>query len=762
MKHPRSLKIAIFCTFIFHIAIITLLSPQNISAQDKITAEDYQRAVSFMSNNLNNKKVFNLNIQANWFPDSSGLWYTTQTPEGKKYKKISLPSQAISELFDHDRVAKLLSDSLKSNIKANALPINKIKHQGANEFIITAKNKTYILNTMTYKLALPPTSKVNDPQKSTSPNNKWEAYSKNNNLYIRSKTTKTIKQLSKSGKKGYEYASWYGWDDIMYGENGERPEHFNVDWSNDSEWIYTNICDTRTANKMYLLDWSIDTLYRPKLLSYYRGSPGDTGMVYMIPVFFNVKTGKEIKVNLPRSTHINSISMQWSDEANKVFLKSTSRGFQNIAIQTFNLKTEKLETLYSESSPTNIDNFSFDLVEKSGIMFFLSEKSGWKQLYSLDLKTKIEKAITNGNFFVNNIERIDEVNRKIYFIASGKEHGRNPYYQHFYSISFDGSDLKLLTSEDRNHQISLSPDGNFFVDNFSTVNIPTKTALRSCSTGEILKPMADADVSALKNWTAPEIFTALARDGKTTIYGAIWKPTNFDPAKQYPIIEMSYTGPHTQVFPKDFGSAFNLQSYAELGFIGIVVDGLGSSGRSKEFHNYSYKNLGGNLEDHVSAIKQLGSKYKWIDTTRVGIFGHSAGGYDAGHAVLAYPDFYKVAVASSGDHDHRMEKAWWPEMYMGWPVDSAYHNQSNITMAGNLKGKLLLVHGGIDENVNPSATFKLAEELVKADKQFDLMIFPSQRHGYRDQQQKYFTKLRWNYFVEHLRGVKPIWDVKWD
>jgi dipeptidyl-peptidase-4 len=446
----------------------------------------------------------------------------------------------------------------------------------------------------------------------------------------------------------------------------------------------------------------------------------------------------------------------------KVFLESTTRGFQNIAIHTFDLKTEKLQTIYSESSTTNIDNFTYELAEKSGYMFYLSEKSGWRQLYSLNLKTKEEQSITNGAYYVNSIERIDEENQKIYFLASGKEKGRNPYYQHLYSISFSGKNLKLLTNENRNHQVSISPDGNYIFDNFSTVNIPTTTVLRNSMTGEILKDLGNADATGLKNWCPPEIFTAIARDGKTTIYGALWKPTNFDSTKHYPVIEMSYTGPHTQVFPTNYSMALSLQSYAELGFVVVAIDGLGSSGRSKEFHNYSYKNLGGNLEDHVGAIKQLGRRNSWVDTTRVGIFGHSAGGYDAGHAVLAYPDFYKVAVASSADHDHRMEKAWWPEMYMGWPVDSAYHLQSNITMAGNLKGKLLITHGGIDENVNPSATFKLAEALIKADKQFDMLILPSQRHGYRDDHLKYFTKVRWNYFVEHLRGVEPIWDFKWE
>lgn len=512
---------------------------------------------------------------------------------------------------------------------------------------------------------------------------------------------------------------------------------------------------------MYLLDWSVDTLYRPKLLSYYRGSPGDTDMVYMEPVFFNVESGKEIRADLPRSTHINSIDVEWSKTPGRVFLTSTTRGYQNIAIHTFDLNTEKLQTIYAESSPTNIDNFTYELAEKSGYLFFLSEKSGWRQLYRLDLKTRKEERLASGSFYVNRIERIDEENQKIYFLASGREPGRNPYYQHLYSISFNGENLKLLTGENRNHLISISPDGNYVFDNYSTVNIPTITVLRNSSTGEILITVAHADLAKLGDWIPPQIFTARAHDDSTTLYGALWKPTNFDPTHHYPVIEMSYTGPHTQVFPKDFSRAFGLQSFAELGFVVVVVDGLGSSGRSKQFHDYSYKNLGGNLRDHVGAIKQLGRRHAWIDTTRVGIFGHSAGGYDAGRAVLAYPDFYKVAVASSADHDHRMEKAWWPEMYMGWPVDSAYHLQSNITMAGNLEGKLLITHGGIDENVNPSATFKLAEALIKADKQFDMLILPSQRHGYRGDHSKYFTKVRWNYFVKHLRGVEPIWNFEW-
>jgi dipeptidyl-peptidase-4 len=475
-----------------------------------------------------------------------------------------------------------------------------------------------------------------------------------------------------------------------------------------------------------------------------------------------MNSGKQISPPLPRSTHINAISSRWSVTSEIVYLESQSRGYQSISLYSFNLKNESLQTLYTETSDTNIDNFDYELVEEKDLLLFLSEKSGWRQLYSLDLKTKIEKPLTEGEYYINSIERIDYEKETIYFLASGKEYGRNPYYQHLYSISFTGDDLKIITPEDAHHVISISPDGQFVFDNYSTGCIPTKTILRNALSGEKVMDVTAADLSFLTGWSPPEIFTAIARDGITTIYGALWKPSNFDPSKSYPVLEYSYTGPHTHVFPKEFSRSIGFQSYAELGFIVVVVDGLGSSGRSKAFHNYSYKNLGGNLADHVLAIKQLGSRFSWIDTTRVGIFGHSAGGYDAGHALLAYPDFYKVAVASSADHDHRMEKAWWPEMYMGWPVDSAYHLQSNITMAGNLKGKLLITHGGIDENVNPSATFKLAEALIKADKQFDMLILPSQRHGYQGVHQKYFTKTRWNYFIKHLRGVEPIWDFDWE
>lgn len=743
--------------------IILLFTPSLIFSQTTIAKEDYDRAVGFLWSNVNNKKAFNLYITPNWFPDSTGLWFVHWAEKQKKYLKITFHDLEISPLFDHDLLAGILSDSLETEIKATDLPINQIKYIDAENLSFKAKGKEYTLNLEDHSLSL--TEKEEDnPNESASKDGKWIAYSKDYNLYIKSTVTDEVRQFSTAGKKGYEYASWYGWADIMEGEGGERPERFGVNWSPDSKWIFANIVDLRFADKMYLLDWSVDSLYRPRLLSYYRGSPGDTTMIHLIPVFFNVETGEEIHPDLPRNTHVNNVSIRWSKEPGKVFAFFSTRGYQNIFIYSLDLKTNKLEKIYTQMSKTNIDNFDYWLAEDSNLLFYASEKSGWRQLYSIDLKTKKEQVITEGDYYVHDLIKIDEKNELIYYVAADKENDRNPYHRHLYSTSFKGRNTKLLTMEDKHHLVSFSPGGKYFADNYSTSQHNTITALRNAKTGEILKEMGKGNISGMENWSPPEVFTALGKDGITTIYGAMWKPTNFDPDKKYPIIDATYTGPHTQRFPKDFRSvvASSNQSIAELGFIVMVVDGLGSSGRSKAFHDYSYKNLGSNLEDHVGAIRQLGQRYSWIDTTKVGIFGHSAGGYDAAHALLAFPDFYKVAVASSADHDHRMEKAWWPEMYMGWPVDSAYHQQSNITMASNLKGKLLITHGGIDDNVNPSATFKLAEALIKADKQFDMLILPSQRHGYRNDHQKYFTKMRWNYFVEHLLCAQPIWDFEWE
>lgn len=738
-------------TFLFHIAL---------NAQ-QITKQDYERAASFLMRNINNKKVFNWSVTANWFADSSGFFYITQQKNEKRFIKYDLSTKLAGPLFDHELLAKLLTEQLKKPINAYDLPVTDIRYIDKANLTLALSGKTYTLNVNDYTLTPKEEQRPNLMER-VSPDGQWIAYSDKYNLFIKSTKTGTIKQLSSAGKKNYEYASFYGWGEIIEGENGERPAHFRVQWSPDSKWIQTFICDLRKGQKMYLLDWSVDTLYKPKLLSYYRGSPGDTDMVYMTPVLFNIETGEEIIKSEFRN--VNAASFEWSKEPGILYIENQVRGYQQLDLYRFDATTKNQSILYREKSATNIDTYRSWEIEEWGKFIIASEKDGWRQLYLQDMKENKISPITNGGYYINDIAYIDKKSKNIIFIASGKEAGRNPYYQHVYRIGLDGKPPILLTPENANHDISLSPDGNYFVDNISTYDQPTKTVLRESATGKIIQELSKANVDDLlaMNYRLPEAFTATGRDGITTIYGAIWKPSTFDPAKKYPVIDQSYTGPHTNMFPRNFAMAISRgnQALAELGFIVVCVDGLGTAGRSKAFHNVSYKNMGKNLTDHVLAIKELSKKYSWMDSSRVGIFGHSAGGYDAGHAMLEFPDFYKVSVASSADHDFRMEKDWWPEMYMGWPVDSTYNEVSNITMAKNLKGKLLIVHGGIDENVNPSATFKLAEALVKSDKEFDMLILPSQHHGYTGKVAEYFNKKLWNYFVEHLLGVKPIWDFQ--
>jgi len=741
------------------ILILVVISFETYAQQ--LTKEDYARAVSFLGQNLNNRKMFNANVNPNWFSDSSGFWYTYQSKNETVYYKYDLKKNTSEKLFNQERLAAILSDSLKTPVRPNELPINSIRYLDKTHIQFNAREKTYVLDLSTHALTRKYEQAPN-PQEDKSPDGKWIAYSDKFNLYIKSTSDGTVKQLSTAGLKNFEYASYYGWGDIMEGEGVNRPNRFGVNWSPDSKWIMTYICDLRSANKMYLLDWSVDTLYRAKLLSYFRASPGDTAIVYMIPVFFNVETGEEVCREDLRNSYSNQARFEWSKQPGILYEEHQSRGYKEVTLSRFDLNKRQTTELFHEISKTNIDNYNSQLAEELGKIIITSEKDGWKQLYALDLKDKSLKPVTAGNYYVNDVLFVDSQARSIIFTAQGKEPGRNPYFNHAYRIGIDGKGLTLLTEENANHDVSISRDGKFMTDNFSSADQPTVTVLRETSKGKIIKELSKANIEELRamNYKFPETFTAIARDGITTIYGVIWKPTNFDASQKYPIIDQSYTGPHTFMYPRTFATALlrGNQALAELGFIVVTIDGMGTAGRSKAFHNVSYKNMGKNLLDHMLAIKQLGRKYSWMDTTRVGIFGHSAGGFDAGHAVLEYPEFYKVAVASSADHDFRMEKDWWPEMYMGWPVDSTYQSVSNITMAGNLKGKLLITHGGIDENVNPSATFKLAEALVKADKEFDMLIFPSQRHGYTGRFNDYFTKKRWNYFVEHLLGVKPIWD----
>jgi dipeptidyl aminopeptidase/acylaminoacyl peptidase len=399
----------------------------------------------------------------------------------------------------------------------------------------------------------------------------------------------------------------------------------------------------------------------------------------------------------------------------------------------------------------------FRILHETGDVVWTSERDGWNHIYLSSLKTgELRAQLTQGPWVVRQIVDVDEKARRIYFLANGREKDEDLYQTHLYVVGFDGKGFTLLTPENATHTVSFSPGHIFIVDNFSRPDLPAVSSLRRTKDGSQLRVLEQTDTSGLAKagWKAPEPFDGKAKDGATDLYGLIWKPSNFDPSKKYPIVEQAYTGPQGFFVPKTFAAALRngQQQIAELGFIAVMVDGRGTTGRSRAFHEFSYHNLGGAFDDHVEMIKQMAAKFPYMDIDRVGIYGTSAGGYGSTHAILTFPDFYKVCVSISGDHDARLDKAWWNELYQGYPVGPDYA-EPNVTIADHLKGHLLIEHGDMDDNVHVVETMRLTDALINANKNFDQLIVPNMYHG--EGGNPYLIRRRWDYFVLHLLGVTP-------
>ncbi len=745
------------------VLILLLVNSGKLNAQ--VTVETYKRAEYFLTSNLR-KEIYHLEVNPNWIRGKEAFWHVTRTADGKRFFLTDTGQKLITEAFDHFRLAELLSKEADTTILHSELPFERIEVQDSGRFTFEWKNRVWAYNASGDSLASSPKRRSND-RTGISPDGKWRAFTRDYNLFAENLETGREIQLSFNGKRDYEYGSYYGWSDLMKGENGVRPERFTVTWSPDSRKILTQIADLRLAEKMFMLDFSQDERFRPELLSYYRGSPGDTTVVMIIPVIFDVESRKEIVLEKLARPHFMPVNLGWDKQKDSqqagsaLYGFSYQRGYKQLDYIRADAEDGSIKSLFTDVSDTFVENTYHFLDLENGQFVVSSERSGWKHLYLVDRNTgKLVRQLTSGEFVVSRLHFADSTKEWIYFEATGREKGRNVYYPHLYKVRLDGTGLTLLTGEDAYHDIRIQRDKEYFVDNFSRIDQPTRSVLRELKTGQVVMEISTADISNLtaRGYQSPKPFSAIAKDGKTEIFGVYFLPANFDPDRKYPVIDYSYTGPFTAITPKSFrdGLMGLQQPMAELGFVVVCVDGLGTAGRSKAFQEVSYRNLGDGTTDHVLAIWQLAGKLPFLDIDRVGIFGHSAGGYDAGRAMLLHPDFYKVGVASAGDHDHRMEKAWWPEMYMGYPVGDFYHEQSNITSAHKLQGRLLLAHGAVDENVNPSATYKFAEALIKAGKDFDLFIWPSRNHSFGRTEGDYFTKKRWDYFIQHLLGETPL------
>ena len=612
-----------------------------------------------------------------------------------------------------------------------------------------------------------------------SPNKKKSIYIKNYNLWIRDLTTKKTKQLTFNGYEDYGYATNNaGWI------KNDRPV---LKWSNDSKTITTFRQDSRKVGEMYLTTTNVG---HPNLQKWKYALPGDENIFEIERIFINVESGKISKFKMgrdfQRSTTTDHIAgrdgtlldANFSKDGKKLAFISSSRDHKEAHLQIADVKTGNIKSVYEEVSKTyfesGVSGENWRVFFNSNEFLWYSEKDNWGHLYLYDLSNgNLKNRITSGEWLVRDVLHVDESTREIFFTGGGKEKG-NPYHVYLYKVNFDGSGLVCLTPEKGTHRINASDDWKYFTTTFSTTENSPITLLKNRN-GETLKEINRVDISELleNNWQQPIEFSVKARDNETDVYGLLYLPSFYNENHNYPVLNYIYPGPQSgsignygfSVARRDF------QALAELGFIVIGVDAMGTPGRSKSFHDAYYGNMGDNgLPDNIKAIKDLSKIYKGMDTERVGIWGHSGGGFASTRAILEYPEFYDVAVSSSGNHDNRNYEADWGEKWQGLleytdeDIDDGdtnydfkqtnYDNQANQLLAKNLKGKLMLAHGNLDDNVPPYSTLLVVDALIKENKDFDLIIFPNKRHGYGDMN-NYFTRKKWDYFVKHLKGIEP-------
>ena len=574
-----------------------------------------------------------------------------------------------------------------------------------------------------------------------SPGGRWTAFVKDDNVWLRATEGSDEFALSTDGKPDDRY------DGRFY-------------WSPNSECLVALRTCPAQEHLVYAVESSPQDQVQPKLHSWNYLKPGDRIAVTK-PQLFNVPEKKQLPVCddlFPTPFRIDEF--RWAADSSRFTFVYNQRGHQVLRLLAVDANDGSVRAIVDEKSKTFIHysgKYFLHWLDQTDELIWMSERDGWNHLYLYDaFSGKVKNQITKGDWLVRGVDRVDVEKRQIWFRAGGIYPQQDPYHIHYARIGFDGSGLTLLTEGDGTHSIEDSPDGQYFIDRYSRVDLPPVTELRRRSDGKRVCVLEQADWSELlkAGWEPPIRFVAKGRDGTTDIYGAIYRPTNLDPKAKYPVIEAIYAGPHGSFVPKSFHSFYGTQAMAELGFVLVQIDGMGTNNRSKKFHDVCWRNLADSgLPDRILWIQAAAKKYPYMDATRVGIYGGSAGGQSAAAAVMTHGDFYKVAVADCGCHDNRMDKIWWNEQWMGWPVGPQYAANSNVTLAKGLKGKLLLFVGELDRNVDPASTMQVVNALIQADKDFDMLVIPGAGHGAAGS--SYGRRRQTDYFVRHLLGVEP-------
>ena len=740
--------------------------PSLAQAPRALTAQDYARAEQFMGYHTT-PLVLGAPVRPSWLPGDR-FWYHNTIPQGAEFVLVDPARRARSRAFDHERVAAALSRAADTTYGAFSLPFTQL------DFSSDGRSISFDIGSRRWTCDVQgaqctgETRRGDDARRNAiaSPDGKRAAFIRDHNLWVRDLTTGAEKPLTTDGSKDFGYATNNaGW------VKSDTPV---LIWAPDSKKIATFQHDGRAVGEMYLVDTRVG---HPVLEQWKYPLPGDSAIFTIHRVIIDVDRGSMVRLQMPPDQHRSSLcdhvvcggrwaDVEWSPDGSELYFLSTSRDHKQERLRVADAATGAVRDILEETVETFFESgfgrVNWHAFPKSNEVLWFSQRDDWGHLYLYDLTTgRLRQQITRGAWNVLQVLRIDETARTVYFTGAGREPG-DPYFRKLYSVRMDGSRLTLLTPEDADHDVTLSPSGQSFVDSYSRPDVAPVTVLRDLN-GRTVLTVERADISRLlaTGWTPPTPFTVKARDGRTYLHGLMFRPTAFDSTKKYPIINNHYPGPQTgSIGTRSFSAARgDTRALAELGFVVVQIDGMGTPLRSKSFHAAYYGNMGDNgLPDQIAGMKQLAARYSWIDVDRAGIYGHSGGGFSSADAILRYPDFFKVAVSQAGNHDNRNYEDDWAEKWQGLLErlsDSAtnYDNQANQLLAKNLTGKLLIAHGTLDDNVPYYNTLLVVNELIRHNRDFDFILFPNRRHGFGNE--PYMVRRRWDYFVKHLMGAEP-------
>jgi len=743
--------------------LLALAARAPVHAQG--TAADYLRADSFAARA--SRLVVGEAEGPSWIEETHRFWYRTSVQGGHRFVLVDADAATKAPAFDHERLARALTAARGDTATAVDLPFRSFEYvdgERAIEFVVAdstwhcglsdyaCENKGAQRRRGGFGRPYPWQAgpgqlwRLQDGDPVASPDGQREAFIQSHNLAVRAVGSEDYTLLSTDGSEGNMYT------------------RASIAWSPDSKRIAVYRVVPGYQREIHYVRSSPEDQLQPEFSSLLYAKPGDV-LDRQTPVLFDVDAGTKIDVDDALFPNEYSVSqLAWKEDGRHLTFEYNQRGHQVYRIIEIDAETGATRAVISEEPRTFFyytdasgggKKFRYDVDDGQEIIW-MSERDGWNHLYLYDGRTgKVKNQITKGEWVVRSVDSVDVANRQIWFRASGMNGDQDPYFVHEYRIGFDGRGLTAYTEENGTHEVSFSPDRAFYVDRWSRVDQPDVAELRRTSDRSEVMELERADASALlaTGWRYPEVFTAKGRDGKTDIWGVIVRPTNFDPSRSYPVIESIYAGPHGSFVPKSFGTQARLQSVAELGFIVVQIDGMGTSNRSKTFQDVAWKNIkDAGFPDRILWHKAVAARYPYYDISRVGIFGTSAGGQNAMGALLFHPEFYKVAVSSAGCHDNRMDKIWWNELWMSWPIGPQYAASSNVDNAWRLQGKLLLTVGEMDTNVDPSSTIQVVNALIEAGRDFDFLYVPGADHGSGGE---YGAHKRNDFFVRNLLGVEP-------